>query len=72
PSNLGTSATSTIRIVMRAKTAGAFKQLDGLLLKVKAVTEQGGVTLNSQTQTVRAYDMKIQMNGRITLDLDSK
>ena len=87
PSAYGTDDTSTMKVTVTTDP-GATKTLDGLIFHITAVTEQGGVTLNSgekyvlddntgndqtignKAQIVKAKDIKITVNGRVSINVD--
>ena len=64
----GNSTPFTIEI---ARNGGSLKELDGILFNVKAVSSVKG-TLNSENQTIQISDIKITINGKVSINLDSK
>ena len=70
-----TATSSPLEIVLREKTKGALKKLDGLEYKVIGeATHDGtsvtGITLNARDHTLKLNDIKIKIVGRVIGDFN--
>jgi hypothetical protein len=72
-SNMGTDKKATaITIVLKKKTSTSdLKKLDGIAFKVKA-SSANSQTLNKESHKLKIADMLLTINGKVSLDLDSK
>ena len=71
-SNLTDKTPTELTITLSKKNANSdLKKLDGIAFKVKAVSAVSQ-TLNKETQKLKVTDMILTINGKVSLDLDSK
>lgn len=71
-SNLTDKTPTELTITLSKKNANSdLKKLDGIAFKVKAVSAVSQ-TLNKETQKLKVTDMILNINGKVSLDLDSK
>lgn len=72
PSNLGKDMTETtpVRTTLRFANGSDFKNLDGLIFRViaKAIDE---TPLNAETQKVKISNIRLNINGHVSIDVDS-
>lgn len=72
PSHLGTTDTSDLTVELKSSNPERYQDLEGLKVKVTAVTEKGGITLNSENQTIKVSEIRATLNGKVIINLDSK
>ena len=65
------SGKTPIQLEIVRYEGGSFKDLDGLLFSVVATSSTRG-TLNSETQKIVIDDIKIKIDGKVSINLDSK
>jgi hypothetical protein len=65
------SGKTAIQLEIVRYEGGSFKDLDGLLFSVVATSSTRG-TLNSETQKIVIDDIKIKIDGKVSINLDSK
>jgi len=71
-SNISDKTPTEITITLSKKNESSdLKKLDGIAFKVKAVSAVSQ-TLNKETQKLKVTDMILNINGKVSLDLDSK
>lgn len=71
-SNISDKTPTEITITLSKKNESSdLKKLDGIAFKVKAVSAVSQ-TLNKETQKLKVTDMVLTINGKVSLDLDSK
>ena len=61
---------SDIEIVITQRSQEAFKQLDGIRYRAEAISNVDGITLNSETQTLKIEGITINLKGKVIKDLD--
>ena len=72
PSNHNTTDASKLRLVLKSNKQNVFKKLDGLIFKVIAEADKAGITLNSESQTIKATNIKISLTGKMSINIDKK
>ena len=70
PSNLNQSTdnSSPIKIVLKRKDGGSFKNLDGLAFKVTA-TSRNSTPLNKDEQFIKVDGLTLTLNGKLSISL---
>ena len=71
-SGYGTDKVTKLTITLKSNHPTAFKKLDGLLFEVTADTDKPGITLNSESQTIKISDLKVNLTGKVIINLDKK
>ena len=64
-----TSGYTPIVITIRPNEAGAFKELDGLAIKLDGDKPVSGVTLNAEKHYIKLDDIRIKVVGSVMVEL---
>lgn len=61
---------SELEIVITQHSQDAFQQLDGIRYRAEATSKVDGITLNSQTQTLKIENISVSLKGKVIKNLD--